>query len=76
MIVGASYSPLTPITEALTEKQTRAQLQEAEAEELKRLNGGVVPKGRKSSQTVFVTLGLRLIGIQWVHMFYLRCMHG
>ncbi|KAF8888005.1 hypothetical protein CPB85DRAFT_1258228 [Mucidula mucida] len=50
--------------EALTEKQARAQLQEAEAEELKRLNGGVVPKGRKSSQTVFVTLGLRLIGIQ------------
>ncbi|KAF9005771.1 hypothetical protein BDZ89DRAFT_1049014 [Hymenopellis radicata] len=50
--------------DALIEKSARKQLQAAELEEIKELNGGVIPKGRKSSQTVFVRLGFRLIGIQ------------
>ncbi|KAF9001442.1 hypothetical protein BDZ89DRAFT_929683, partial [Hymenopellis radicata] len=51
--------------DALSEKAAREELQKAELEEVKRLNGGIVPKGRKSSQTVFVTLGFSLLGIQY-----------
>lgn len=44
----------------LSEEQVRSQLQEQEREEEKLLAPELTLKGRKSSQTMFITLGLRL----------------
>lgn len=51
---------LTLMADMLTEEQVRSQLQEQEREEEKLLAPELTAKGRKSSQTMFLTLGLRL----------------